>query len=428
MKFHHDWERICEFCKLLYEVSRIPMQILDERSISHFHFPSLPEFEGIGLSHTISENLIAHAQQGPVLQTFRSILLYACIPFQEDEQSCYLILGPALLGEISQNGISSVAPLYSCQDTHRLYAAARRLPVHNTVQFVRYAQMLYLTIFGESIGLSDFFITQQKQLPQEAIERALESSYFAQRELTNMPVSFEHEQMFTECVKTGNTAELKRLLDTYISGTAGTLSSNPLRQSKDTCIAIAAVIARAAIAGGMSAESACRLSDVYVQQVEACGEVKDVYMLCARLVFDLTERVANVQRQTAYSFPITQCVQYITDHLHEELSLQILAEQVQLSPRYLSRLFKQETGATITSYIQRARVREAQNLLLLSDESFLEISNFLHFVSQSYFIQIFKRYTGMTPQQYRKRGQRIFDTSKSEVSISPREPRGKNDI
>ena len=59
-------------------------------------------------------------------------------------------------------------------------------------------------------------------------------------------------------------------------------------------------------------------------------------MLCARMVFDLTERVANVQRQTAYSFPITQCIQFITDHLHEELSLSILADQVQLSPRYLS--------------------------------------------------------------------------------------------
>ena len=80
---------------------------------------------------------------------------------------------------------------------------------------------------------------------------------------------------------------------------------------------------------------------------------------------------------------------------------------MQLSPRYLSRRFKQETGTTITSYIQQARVREAQNLLLLSDESFLEISNFLHFISQSYFIQIFKRYTGMTPQQYRKRGQKL---------------------
>ncbi len=407
MKFHNDWERICEFCKLLYEVSQIPILILDECGSSRFFCPSLPEFQGIGFSQSIAENLIAHAKQCPVLQTYHSILSYACISFFRDNRPYYLILGPALLGEISQSKISSVAPLYTCQDTHRLYNAAKQLPIHNTVQFIRYTQMLHLTILGEGIGLSDFFIAQQEQLPQEAIDRALESSYFSQKELTNMPVSFEHEQMFTECVKTGNTAELKRLLDSYISGTAGTLSSNPLRQSKDTCIAIAAVIARAAIAGGMSAESACRLSDVYVQQVESCTEVKDVYMLCARLVFDLTERVANLQKQNTYSEPVTQCIQHITDHLHEDLSLSILAEQVQLSPRYLSHLFKQETGSTITSYIQQARVREAQNLLLLSDQSFLEISNFLHFVSQSYFIQIFKRYTGMTPQQYRKRGQRL---------------------
>ena len=406
MKFQNDWERICEFCKLLYEISRVPVQIFDERDMPLFFFPALPEFQGIGLSHSISENLLAHARQGPVLQTYRSILLYACIPFSNAKQPRFLVLGPALLCEISQSGIRSVAPLYNAQDTRRLYAAARRLPICNMTQFVRFAQMLYLTIHGESIGFSDFFISQQEHLPQEMIERALESSYFSQRELTNMPVPFEYEQKFTECVRNGDTAALKNLLDTYISGIAGTLSSNPLRQSQDTCIAIAAVLARAAISGGMSAEAACRLSDVYVQKMEACTEVKDVYTLCARMVFDLTERVANVQRVTAYSFPVTQCIQAITDHLHEELSLQILAERVHLSPRYLSRLFKEETGVTVTSYIQRARVREAQNLLLLSDQSFLEISNFLHFVSQSYFIQIFRRYTGMTPQQYRKRGNR----------------------
>lgn len=410
MKFHRDWDRICAFCKLLYEVSHIPIKILDKHGHPLFFFPSLPEFKGIGLSPSISKNLLAHAQQGPVLQTYHSTLLYVCIPFLSGDQPRYAVLGPALLGEISQSGLHAVAPLYTCQDTHRLYTAARHLPTHSTVQFIRYAQMLYLTIFGENIGLSDFFISPQKQLPQEAIDRALESSYFSQRELTNMPVPFEQEQMFTECVKAGNTTELKRLLDTYITGPTSTFSTDSLRQSKDTSIAIAAVIARAAISGGLSADAACRLSDVYVQQVENCTEVKDVYILCARMVFDLTERVANVQRQTAYSAPITQCIQFITDHLHEDLSLQILAGQVQLSVRYLSRLFKQETGVTVTSYIQRERVREAQNLLLLSEQSLLEISNFLHFVSQSYFIQIFKRYTGMTPQQYRKRGKRLSKT------------------
>ena len=407
MKFDNDWERIREFSKLLYEVSQIPIQIADIHGATRLFFPSLPEFQEIGLPRSISESLIARAKQGPVLQTYHSVLLCACISFSMDEQSLFLILGPALLEEISPGSIRDLTSLYPCKDTHKLYTLAKQLPVYNTVQFIRYVQMFHLTIFGESIGISDFFIAQQQQIPQDAINRALESSYFSQRELTNMPVPFALEQMFTKCVQTGNTAELKRLLDTYLSGTAGTLSSTPLRQSKDTSIAIAAVISRAAIAGGLSAESACRLSDVYVQQMETCGEVKDVYMLCARMVFDLTERVANVQRQTAYSFPITQCIQFITDHLHEELSLSILADQVQLSPRYLSRRFKQETGTTITSYIQQARVREAQNLLLLSHESFLEISNFLHFISQSYFIQIFKRYTGMTPQQYRKRGQKL---------------------
>nr|WP_286167120.1 AraC family transcriptional regulator [Clostridium sp. D33t1_170424_F3] len=124
------------------------------------------------------------------------------------------------------------------------------------------------------------------------------------------------------------------------------------------------------------------------------------------MVFDLTERVAQAQTQKAYSFPISQCIQYIDNHLHQELSLQTLADELQLSTRYLSRLFKQETGVNLTAYIQQERIREAQNLLLFSEKSLSEISNFLCFVSQSYFIQIFKRYTGMTPQQFRRSNRR----------------------
>ena len=74
MKFDNDWERIREFSKLLYEVSQIPIQIADIHGATRLFFPSLPEFQEIGLPRSISESLIARAKQGPVLQTYHSVL------------------------------------------------------------------------------------------------------------------------------------------------------------------------------------------------------------------------------------------------------------------------------------------------------------------------------------------------------------------
>lgn len=72
-----------------------------------------------------------------------------------------------------------------------------------------------------------------------------------------------------------------------------------------------------------------------------------------------------------------------------------------LSPSYLSRLFKQEVGISLSDYIREKKLDRAQNLLRFTDQSFAEIANILAFSSQSHFIQAFKSHTGMTPKKYR---------------------------
>ena len=75
--------------------------------------------------------------------------------------------------------------------------------------------------------------------------------------------------------------------------------------------------------------------------------------------------------------------------------------------KYLSALFHKETGQTLTVFIHKVLIEKAQNLLAYSDYSLGEISTYLNFSSQSYFISIFKRYTGITPGQYRKMHRQI---------------------
>ena len=70
---------------------------------------------------------------------------------------------------------------------------------------------------------------------------------------------------------------------------------------------------------------------------------------------------------------------------------------------YLCRLFKKETRQTIGSYIKKAKVKAAVNMLLYSEMSPLDIALALSFSSQSYFIKVFKEETGYTPADYRKR-------------------------
>jgi len=86
----------------------------------------------------------------------------------------------------------------------------------------------------------------------------------------------------------------------------------------------------------------------------------------------------------------------------EELDLGKLAEQVFLTPSYLSKLFKQETGMTITDYAIRVRIEEAKQLLRSRhDLKTYEVGERVGYPDSAYFAKIFKKTVGLTPNEYR---------------------------
>jgi AraC-like DNA-binding protein len=77
-----------------------------------------------------------------------------------------------------------------------------------------------------------------------------------------------------------------------------------------------------------------------------------------------------------------------------------LAKHVNLTTSYLSRLFKKETGLTISDYIQGIKIETAQNMLIYSDYSPSQIASILAFPNQSYFTEVFHKRVGVTPKKY----------------------------
>lgn len=76
--------------------------------------------------------------------------------------------------------------------------------------------------------------------------------------------------------------------------------------------------------------------------------------------------------------------------------------QLNFSPRYLSDMLKQETGKTAIELIHISLVNEAKNRLRLDDQRVSDIAYELGFADLSYFSRLFKRETGITPNQFKK--------------------------
>lgn len=107
------------------------------------------------------------------------------------------------------------------------------------------------------------------------------------------------------------------------------------------------------------------------------------------------------QQETSES-PVEKVKKLIVENLSTELSREELAKQVFMSPDYLTKLFKKETGMSLSDYIIHKRILLARQLLADTDLSMVEIAQRAGFSYSSYFARIFKKKVGKTPQQYRQ--------------------------
>lgn len=93
---------------------------------------------------------------------------------------------------------------------------------------------------------------------------------------------------------------------------------------------------------------------------------------------------------------------YITDHYAELCSAENIANEVNLSPNYLRRKFKEATGQTILEYLTEVRLNKAAELLKTSTLKVKEISVRVGYENISYFTQLFSKEFGVTPNEYKK--------------------------
>lgn len=101
---------------------------------------------------------------------------------------------------------------------------------------------------------------------------------------------------------------------------------------------------------------------------------------------------------------VRKTCQYITDHLENDINLELIAKEVHVSKDYLGKLFKQKTSTNFNDYLTKIKMEYAKHLLGTGQYKNYEVSEKLGYSSPDYFCRLFKNYTGYTPLQFRKSG------------------------
>ena len=110
----------------------------------------------------------------------------------------------------------------------------------------------------------------------------------------------------------------------------------------------------------------------------------------------LTE--ANVSNSSLQS-----AINFITQHIYEELTIDVISEACYMNKYHLCRTFKKKLGCTVMEYVLQTRLAMAKELLEKSDSSITNVSVLSGFSSPAYFSRVFSEHVGLSPSAYKKK-------------------------
>ncbi|MGO4694471.1 helix-turn-helix domain-containing protein [Paenibacillus sp. 2TAB26] len=397
------------FGQLLSDVIEIPVFIIHpgrtieaefvDRSLhSNPYFTSIRE-QVAGYAYAL------YAAEQPVHFTRSRLQYFFVNAMDENQLTGTLVVGP-YMNEKPQEGewnetISSL-PIDNRRHLLELY---EEIALLSTERIAACSRMIYYVLRRQLVDSSISLLADAMSMQEPVVEKKEPDAELSRRRRSGMlHANLSHERVMLHYVRSGERERIRTfVMESIIAEDEfGVLAKRSrIRSEKNLMITGIALICRAAIEGGMHEEDAFTLSDFYIQQLEEKDTLQAISAIMTEVLFDFVDRVSEVRRGH-YSPAIQDSLHEIANHLYGDITLERLAESANLSPNYLSSLFKKEVGLTISEYVQRERIEEAKRLLTLTDYPITDIAAWLNFNDQSYFNKVFKKWNGMSPKAYRK--------------------------
>ncbi|MEY2191124.1 helix-turn-helix domain-containing protein [Neobacillus sp. BF23-41] len=394
-------------CRHMNETLKIPFYLFD--SNGELLFESSSGYRQNPLYHAKLDYLRQlmrndDSSEYPIIKSTKLLENYLIVNLQGgDTFQGSIIGGPSVFTNYSEDMIRRMNhDLGFFIDQEFIILYYQSLPIMKLHDLTRAGILVHYMIYHQLLDTENVIKQNQIIEDQEVLTESPDLEISLRRQNTKFHHDYLIEKKLFGAITKGKKEELLNYLNIANEEFEyGVLSKNSqLRSEKNLTISGITLATRAAMEGGLYPEIAYSLSDLYIQRLEELQDIHEVKKLMEKAFGDFAERVHTSQIEQ-YSKPISLCQNFIFNHVYENITLSQLSELVQLTPNYLSSLFKKETGVSLSEYIQKVKIDEAKNLLTLTSYSLSEICTLLNFTDQSYFIKVFKKFTGVTPKHFK---------------------------
>lgn len=225
--------------------------------------------------------------------------------------------------------------------------------------------------------------------------------YESNFELSALEQNYANENQLIEAVSKGKLHWVTAVASTVFNNGAERRLADSLRDSKNNLIILKTLLRKAAEYGGVHPWHIHKLSSRFAYLIENSRTIKQTISLQEEMIRQYCLLVKR-HSLSKYSFYVGQTITLVQYDLTTDLRLQTIADRLNVNSSYLSRIFHQEYGCTLTQFINSQRMEHGMLLLTQTDQTVQEIASECGVQDVNYFIKLFKKQTGLTPVQFRE--------------------------
>ncbi len=216
-----------------------------------------------------------------------------------------------------------------------------------------------------------------------------------------MEKRYAYEEQLLRAVSKGQIHKAEQILSSFSSLTFESRTNDDLRNLKNYSIIMNTLLRKAAQDGGVHPIHLDKVSSEFAKKIELMSSVNSVKDIMSQMLNDYC-RLVRKHSIKQYSPLVQRAIIKIESDLTADLSLKQLAQLNNVSTSYFSSLFKNETGQTLTDYVNSQRINQAKHLLITTNLQIQTVAQLCGVLDLHYFSKLFKRYAGKTPKEYRE--------------------------
>lgn len=390
----------------------LPIQVIDDQGKLLESYGKQVNFCNIFKKHLPSYDTCEsiHVNAGKRAADMGEAYIFSChanlnhIVFPLINQKQFLgsiLAGPFLMDTPDTLLILDISKRYEIptESLLELYEEINSIKIIAPATVTQISRLLYYLFSSLIADIKQLYITNQEKLYQQSKISESIQMYKTSSAPSKYNYPYEKEKDLITKVKTGNVQEAKGILNDLL-GYVLFSEGNSLDGVKSRAIELSSLLSRAAIEGGAATDSILKINNQFLRSLQ---HVTSLDLLCYRL----QETVEVFMDSMFNSIPnknnelIRRAITFISKNYASKITLNDVASYVHLNPSYFSTIFKHSCGSSFKEYLNMVRVEESKRLLANTDYSVIDIAIATGFEDQSYFSKVFKKYTGLTPKQFR---------------------------